>query len=387
MTDIRNPFRRLALSPDDPFCDRVRELKELERHAFNGANVVLFSPRRYGKTSLVRRVQKALEERAYTFSADFFQLSSLNDLATRLALGVYKGLRRHENFLDRGLKAIPRIFRSFRPALKLGEPDGVEFTVAIERGKQGFDLLTETLEDLAGFVAKADRPVHLALDEFQDIVELGEPRIEAAFRSFIQEQRVSVFFVGSRRRVLLSIFNDKSRPFWQSSIMYQLQALPREDLVPYLVDLFGRCGKTCPDDVAGALADRVLQHPYYTQALGYWAFEVSADAVNEADLDLGFKSMLEAERYAYEAQLEGLSRGQRAMLTALAVEETAAPTAGDYMARHGLTVGGVQSALKRLFELDLVQRDEAGEETESSPLRVVDPVFRVWLARRVPARI
>lgn len=381
----RNPFRRLALTPDDPFCDRQRELAELERHALNGASVVLFSPRRYGKTSLVRRVQWALGGRAYTFAADFFQLASLDDLAARLAKGVYLGLHRHEPFVDRSLKAIPRIFRSFRPVIKLGEPDGMEFSVAADRGKRGFDLLSETLEDLGRFISKADRPVHLALDEFQDIVDLGEPRVEAAFRSFIQEQRVSVFFVGSRRRVLLSIFNDRSRPFWQSSIMYPLRALPKEYLTPYLADLFARGGKTCSDESAEDLASRVLQHPYYVQALGYWTFETSGKAVGQEDLNAAFHMMLESERFAFEAQLAGLSRGQQVMLTALAVEETTTPTAGDYMARHGLTAGGVQSALKRLLELDLVERGWDGKEGAALPLRVVDPVFRVWLARRAPA--
>jgi AAA+ ATPase superfamily predicted ATPase len=342
--------------------------------------VVLFSPRRYGKTSLVRRVQQAMGERAHTFAADFFQLASLDDLAARLARGVYQGFARHEPLLERGLKAIPRVFRSFRPTLKLGEPDGVEFSVAVERGRQGFDLLAETLEDLGRFVARADRPVHLALDEFQDIVDLGEPRVEAAFRSFLQERRVSVFFVGSRRRVLLSIFNDKSRPFWQSSIMYPLQALPREDLTAYLADLFARGGKTCPQALAGALAERVERHPYYAQALGYWTFETSGAVVREEDLDAAFRALLEGERYAFEAQLAGLSRGQQVMLTALAAEQTAAPTAGDYMARHGLTAGGVQSALRRLLDLDLAERGGDG----TGPWRVVDPVFRVWRARRAP---
>ena len=182
--------------------------------------------------------------------------------------------------------------------------------------------------------------MHLALDEFQDIVDLGEPRVEALFRSFLQEHRVSVFFVGSRRRVLLSIFNDKSRPFWQTSIMYPLKALPQKDLVPYLVELFAQGGKTCSQAMAGELADRVHQHPYYTQALGYWTFETSGEEVREEDLDQGFRAMLEGERYAFESQLAGLSRGQRAMLAALAAEQTATPTAADYMARHGLTVGG-----------------------------------------------
>jgi DNA-binding transcriptional ArsR family regulator len=358
-------------------------MAELERHALNGASVVLFSPRRYGKTSLVRRMQHALEDRAYTFAADFFQLASLDDLAARLARGVYLGLHRHEPLLDRGLKAIPKIFRSFRPTIKLGDPDGMEFSVAVERGKHGFDLLAAALEDLGRFVSKADWPVHLALDEFQDIVDLGEPRIEAAFRSFVQDHRVSVFFVGSRRRVLLSIFNDRSRPFWQSSIMYPLPALPRADLMAYLTNLFARGGKKCSGDLAGALADRVRQHPYYAQALGYWAFEACEAELCAGELDAAFHSLLEGERYAFEAQLAGLSRGQQVMLTALAVEETATPTAGDYMARHGLTVGGVQSALKKLFELDLVERSEDGGPEGHGDLHVVDPVFRVWLARRV----
>ena len=89
-----NPFHTQTLPLDAPFCDRTVEIKELRQHALNGVNVVLYSPRRYGKTSLVRKVQAQLSaEEVLTIYADFFGVTSIDDIATQLAQAVFEATR------------------------------------------------------------------------------------------------------------------------------------------------------------------------------------------------------------------------------------------------------------------------------------------------------
>lgn len=52
-----------VIPPGAPFCDRSRELEELTSYAESNANVVLYSPLRYGKTSLINRVQSVLADK------------------------------------------------------------------------------------------------------------------------------------------------------------------------------------------------------------------------------------------------------------------------------------------------------------------------------------
>jgi len=120
------------------------------------------------------------------------------------------------------------------------EPSSVE--------KSGLDLLEETMASLGEFVSAADTLVHVALDEFQEIVVLKEAlQIEGAMRTHMHQSQASYFFIGSRRRVLLGIFNERQRPFFRSAINYPLKSLPPEDLVQFIAGQFRENNKKCSE--------------------------------------------------------------------------------------------------------------------------------------------
>src|SRR4030042_3310580 len=107
-----NPFYLQEVPVEAPFCNRGRELKELESYAVAGANVVLFSPRRYGKTSLGKRIQRMLVDKGFiTFFADFFGVASVDDVAARLAKAIFAVTHNQEPLWKKALRTI----RSFRP--------------------------------------------------------------------------------------------------------------------------------------------------------------------------------------------------------------------------------------------------------------------------------
>jgi hypothetical protein len=372
---MTNPFTLRVITPDAPFCDRAEALQELGRHVFNLANVVVFSPRRYGKTSLVKRVQAQIEkEGILTFYTDLFMATSITEVAERIAKNVYATLHKCESLLQKGARFL-KTFTAFRPVLKPSPKDG--FTLSVEPFSatvSGKELLDKVLEDLGEFIRKESQKVHFVLDEFQEITELKESGIEGLFRKHIQHQRASYFFVGSRRRVLLDIFNQRSRPFYQSAIMYPVQPLPHGELIDFLKVRFEQEGKQCGRSVAEDISHRTLQYPYYAQALAYHVFDIAAKKVTTEDVDIGFDRLLSSERYAYEAIVQGLTGTQTSLLRALAAEPDSKILSSDFTARHKLSVGGVQSAQKKLVELDLIEKNE-------DVWRVVDPIFAVWLSR------
>lgn len=371
---MRNPFHVHEIPVDAPFCNRETELRELLSYAESRANVVLYSPRRFGKTSLVRRVQHALEENgAVTIFADLFGVASVEDVAARLAKAVFQVTHKREAFWKRALQAI----RSFRPILKPDAEGGLSLSVEPSSPSvTGIDLLEETLESLGTFVEKTDVLVHVALDEFQEIVVLREAlRVEAALRGRFQRQQASFFFVGSRRRVLLGIFNDRQRPFFQSAINYPLPLLPFEQLVDFLNERFAAGGKPCGRDLSRRMAETVGCHPYYSQKLAFLIF-ASCDTVTEQAIAAGFGKLLASERPVFEAIIQGLSLHQRLLLRAIAMEPTDKPLAGAYLQRHRLSsVGGVQHSLKQLAELDLIEKPDRW--------RVVDPLFTCWIREQL----
>ncbi|MBI4839113.1 MAG: ATP-binding protein, partial [Nitrospirae bacterium] len=221
----QNPFYFRELPLNAPFCNRQNELKEFLSHVRNRANVVIFSPRRYGKTSLVKRLQAQLaSEGVITVYIDLFGVDSTRDIAERLASRLYAINKGDDMFI----KKIMRFLTAWRPVFRPDPEYGVSLTVEPAAGKKGLELLEETLAGIGAFIKSHGKGVHIVFDEFQEITELNESlQVEGIMRSQIQtHSNASYFFVGSRRRLLSDMFNEKKRPFYRSAINYPLAPLP-----------------------------------------------------------------------------------------------------------------------------------------------------------------
>jgi AAA+ ATPase superfamily predicted ATPase len=370
-----NPFTLRVIPPNASFCNRKMELRDLRQHAINRANVVIFSPRRYGKTSLVKKLQADIAREGFlTFYVDLFMVTSIDEVARRIARNVYTVLHQRESLLAKGARLL-KTFSTFRPVFKPSAENG--FTLSVEPispSMPGMEMLDKVMEELGLFIERERPDLHFVLDEFQEITELKQPAIEGIFRKHIQHHQASYFFVGSRRRVLLDIFNQRNRPFYQSAIMYPLDGLPHQELAAFIQEGFAGQGKACTMALAETISKQTFQHPYYAQALAYNVFDLCGEQVEAQDIETAFERMLASERYAYEAMIQGLTGAQISLLRALAVLPTAKMLSSDYLARHRLTVGGVQYAQKKLLELDLIEK-------RSGVWQVVDPIFARWLSR------
>ena len=372
---LKNPFILSVIPPNAPFCNRIEELEKLTTYAMDGTNVVLFSPRRFGKTSLVKRVQANLAKQGMlVLYADFFGVTSVDDVAGKIAKSVYRFIQRNESLMKKAL----RILTTFRPVFK-PEQDG-SFSISIELARpnlHGIDLLDKTLEDLGLFMEQVGpEKIHIVFDEFQEITELKEQRIESTLRSHIQFQQSSYFFVGSRRRILLKMFNEKHRPLFQSAQLYELKRLPHDDLVKYLVAQFKKSGKRCPGKNARNISSISEQYPYYAQKLALNVYAVSGKVVQAKDIAKALEIMMDNETYFFQATLQSLAPRQIALLRALAVEPSKTILSNRYIRKHDLgSIGGVQSAIKKLRQMDLVEIDT------DRRYRTVDPIFSIWLQR------
>jgi hypothetical protein len=376
-----NPFYLQEIPVDAPFCDRTTELKDLESYGRAKVQVVLFSPRRYGKTSLVKRVQKSLDDSgAVTVFADFFGVASVEDVASRLAKAVFVVTHGKEPLWKKALRSV----KSFRPVLRPEVEGG--FSLSVEPSSavwSGRVLLEETMESLGEFIAAAKGLVNLAFDEFQEIVVLREAlEIEAIMRTHIQQHRASYFFIGSRRRVLLGIFNERQRPFFQSAINYPLKTLPADELEEFIAEQFAKEKRKCSRESAHRMASLVGYHPYYSMKLAFFVYELSQAATEEV-IPLAMEKMISSENPVFEAIIQGLSTHQRLVLHALAKESPEKLFASKYIRVHRLgSVGGVQHSAKQMEDLDLIERDE-----HTGFWRLVDPVFSVWLKRQSDQKV
>jgi hypothetical protein len=325
---------------------------------------------------LVRNIQNRLSADGFlTAYCDLFGVSSVEEIAGRIARSIYAITCKNESLFKKSI----RFLTSFRQLLSTSPEGGISVSVQPAYTLEAMELLESTLHALEKFVRDIDDPVHIVLDEFQEISEIdNSPNIEGRLRQHIQRMKCGFVFVGSRRRILLEIFNDRKRPFFQSSIHYELKELPRGDLLDFIVSRFSDAGKSIGTDQAAEICDLTNRHPYYMQKLCFFLFDRTPKKVNRKNIHETFRLLLESERALFESILRRLSATQIAVLTAVAKEPTGKLFAAEYMTRHRLkSTGGIQRALQVLTNEDLVEQVK-----EDGKWRIVDPLFRQWLQER-----
>lgn len=373
---MSNPFLIETLPPDSPFCDRQEEMERLQSCAESGTNVVLFSPRRYGKTSLAIRVQDLLRKQEYvTIYCQLFGVDSVLDAASRMARSILGAIHKRESLLDKG-KRFLRYFSSFRPVFRPAE-NGISVSVEPTADEPPLELLERILDEVGAFAATSGYRVNIVLDEFQEITRLKESaQVEGLIRGTIQGQRVSYFFLGSRRGILLAMFSDRRRPFFQSAIHLGLPPLPLGDAADFLSQLFAKEGMHCSGKTAEEIALTVKQHPYYLQRLAREIYDLGGQVISGRSISEALEVIIDMERYAFEAILSRLTLSQVRVIRTLAASPTQEMLSGEFVGRCGLPPSSVQFSRDKLKTEDLIWQEKG-----SRTWHVVDPVFALWLKR------
>jgi uncharacterized protein len=376
----RNPFNFGDLAFDATFTDREDELRELQADIRNGLNVVVFAPRRYGKSSLVlRAAQNLTKEGVLIAQVDLMQTATKEQLAAKLAASI------HENIASPLLRARDRaaqLFRGLRvtPVMTLDPSDGsVAFSFSAGHAAEDVDATLERILELpAELAAERERTVALVFDEFQEVLDI-DPRLPALMRATFQSQRdVAHVYLGSKRTMMERLFNDANEPFWRSAKQVELGPIPREPFERFIRERFSSTGKDVAEDVVAAILDRTGGHPYGTQELCYALWEeVEEGAVAAADdLERALERVLRSENAHFTRLWETASRNQRLVLQALAQEPLRPITSEAYRHRYGLPApSSVQKALDRLVADEVVTREHAGA------YRIAEPFLADWIRR------
>lgn len=376
---MRNPFVIREIQTEEPFCDRAVELKELFAYGESFTNVVLYSHRRYGKTSLVKRVQDALQKQGMIIVyTDFFGVVTIDEVAEKLAKCLYTYCHKSEGLFKKAM----RVVKNWRPIIKPDPEMGIEITVEPTTREYGLRLLEETFNLFGSFAREYEKGLNVVIDEFQEIVNLPNSiKVEAILRSQIQNQtNVGYIFVGSRRRMLLEMFSEQKRPFYKSSIHYTLGPLPETEAIAFIIDRFKHAAKDCPVEVAKAMYDSAEGCPYYVQRIPYEVFALSdTKTITPENHKAALTSIVKIDTPYYQCVLSGLSTVQRQVLYSLAKEPAGAVSSTKYLSRHRLSsAGSTQPALKKLIALDLIEkRDGDGR------YHVIDPFFAAYLTKGI----
>ena len=369
-----NPFNLGSVSSNINFCNRKKEINDLLTHARNCTNVVLFSPRRIGKTSLIKYIMREIAKEDYlTIYVDFLSIISEKDVTEKFFNAVVRevgGDITKGSFIDKVKKLFTRIY----PSIDIG-PYGVSISAKYDRTETFTHLMDDIFVGLNKHLKKNNRKCLIIFDEFQEIVELPESkRIEGILREYIQNQQdISFFFVGSRRRVLKAMFADSKRAFYRMGFIYAMDNIPEHDFVPFMATLFKETNKQCPDSIITKIYEFAGGNTYYVQKLSYilWNMIPIGEEANEETLISAKNELMKSEAPVFQGVFVSMNHGEKKLVRALSEDPVLQLYTIDYLAKHGLSAGGVQKSLKSLVDKDIV------EKTEKS-YRVVDKVFGMW---------
>ena len=373
-----NPFTFGALALDRAFTDREAEIRELVRDMQNGQDVLVYAPRRYGKSSLVLRAgQRAIRKGILVGYCDLMRTPTKERFAAALAKTIYGDL---ESAAGQAIERATRLFRGLRitPTIEVDPIDGsLRFVFHAGRRRAAIDDTIEALLELPGRIAaERERRAVLVFDEFQEILTL-DPHFPNLMRAVFQEQpEVGHVYLGSKRHVLERIFEDENEPFWRSAKRLEIGPIEPAAFARFLRARFEETEKVIDDEAVNRVLEVTGGHPYGTQELAYFLWELvpTGHFARLADVETALEQVLRSEHNHFAKLWDDAPHAQRLVMLALAEEPTASLYAADYSERHDLPAKpGLQRAIGALVTKEIAARDAA------RVYRIVEPFFADWL--------
>jgi hypothetical protein len=377
-----NPFVYGEVVTAAAFADREQERARLARDLGEGQKVFLISPRRYGKSSLIRGVMKALAAQGVltvevTVAASSSYVAFLEAYARALLLAAetpVSGLRRWASELLKGVR--PEV----QFATAAGQPR-VSVTFPAVRSARDAARLASEVFALPGRIAESRRVrMAIALDEFQTVAAFDGGNVEHALRAAVQEQRsVGYVFAGSEPSLMERMLTPR-RPFYKAGPVIRLGKIDERLFAEFIESKFARSGIRAGDGLGAAIVELAGNVPYDVQRLAHETWDdVRASGRRTAgleDLHLTLGRLLDEQHTVFEEAWQRLTLAQRGVLRALVLEEGRELLSAGVRLRHRLPpASSVQSALAALVRQDIVMKDEAR-------YLVNDSLYREWMARR-----
>jgi hypothetical protein len=376
-----NPFVYGEVVPASAFVGRAEERRRLAADLASAQKVFLISPRRYGKSSLIRHTFAALaRQRIVTLE---FTVSAFSSYVAFLE-GYARALAGLESRTGRARSWLGEMLTGVKPEIRLNAGTGAGLTVAFPSVRTMRDAarLAEDVFALPGQIAvRLGRPLAIAFDEFQAIAAFDGGSVEQALRAAVQQQRqVGYVFAGSEPSLMTQMVGPK-RPFYKAGPVLRLERIPAGVFAEFVESRFRRTGFAVDPGLGAAIVDLAGNLPYDVQRLAHETWDDAAAArpktIRLEDLHVTLRRLLAEQDTLFEAAWQRLTLAQRAAFRAVVLEQGSGLLGADARVRHRL--GGastVQASLAALQREDLIAREDDGRYT------VVDSLMREWVARK-----
>ncbi|HUE88174.1 MAG TPA: hypothetical protein VMO26_19035 [Vicinamibacterales bacterium] len=380
--DPSNPFIYGEIVTAMAFADRDTERERLTEDLAAGQKVFLISPRRYGKSSLIRDVMRSLAKRK-------FLTAEVTVAASSSYVGFLESYARALVAADTPASRLRRwagdLLQSVRPELRFdttaeGDPAFSLAFPAVRTPRDVARLASAVFALPAKIAAARKQRMAIALDEFQSVTTFDGGTVEHALRAAVQDQRqVGYVFAGSEPSLMERMLTAK-RPFYKAGPVMRLDKIDAGEFAAFIDARLAATGFTPEDALGDAIVDLAGNVPYDVQRLAHETWDdvraTRRKSVGLEDLHRTLTRLLGEHQMVFEEAWQRLTLAQRAVLRAVVVENGRELLSADVRTRHRLAgASSVQSALAALVRQDIVQKDRARYV-------VTDSLYREWVARR-----
>ena len=341
------------------FTDRVKEVKRLKLNFENGINVILISPRRMGKSSIVKKVKSEITNpEIKVVFMDIYDCRSEYDFYNRFATVLMK------ETASKSEQIIENITTS-------------DFSLSLGITPQNYQ--PEEILQLPELIAQEqDKHIVVCIDEFQQIGEFPDSvTVQKRLRSVWQhQQHVSYCLFGSKKHLMTKLFQNRKMPFYQFGEMMYLDKISTEDWVPFIQSRFEHQGKTISTDLAKRICETVENYSSYVQQLAWNVLAETENEATEQDFENGMEALMAQCSGLFQEQLQGLTSYQLNFLRAVCNGVHSDFGSKAVMEEYNL---GSKSNIARIKEALL---DRELIETDLDGVYLEDPVFRMWFNKR-----
>ena len=373
--NIENPFIFGRAAEGTYFTDREEDAKRLTANLTHSIHTILISPRRWGKTSLVKKVIREADRPDIKFVfIDIFQCKTEFDFYKTFANEVVK---QTSSKIDEWVETAKTFLSNISPKFSFGTDPMNDFSISFEWSPKD-DTEKEILQLPQKIALKKGVRIVVCLDEFQQIADFADSlTFQKKLRSVWQhQQEVTYCMFGSKKHLMENIFNEKSKPFYKFGDMMFLKKIPTEEWVPFICNKFRETGKTITEQQAARICELTENLSSYVQHLAWLVWYKADGVVKNKDIDAAIDDLLEQNKIFFQREVEQLTEFQLNFLKALANGVSSGFSRKEVISKYRLeSSANIQAVKKSLLKKDLIDID-------GQTITFDDSIFKLWIQRQ-----
>jgi AAA+ ATPase superfamily predicted ATPase len=371
-----NPFQFGVVIDDSAFCNRMKEISFLKTQIRNGYSTWLFSPRRFGKTSLVEKVFRELIDTRCVY-VDLYNIRSKDDFCRKYSKIIARELFNWKDDIKILSEKFSKAFKKLSPTVSFDEFGNPSFSLNVHNIEKQEDI--ETILEVPNGVSLASKKrICIAFDEFQEIERIDPFMLHWMRSSFQRHREISYIFLGSKQSLMEIIFTTNKSPFYEFATKMNLSVISRDELFRFIEQSFKKNALTINNLTIDTILDKSECQPHFTQYFASVVFDLIHAGLNQEDEDftqLWMERIIIPQSDIFQDIFDQLTNSQRATLQAIAERNDAGIFSESVKIQYNLPVSSsLNEVLKALQKKGLVYKT-------ADQYKIANPVFKAWLLR------